>query len=89
VQGDLPLHLLCIPVADDVRKIPAQHHNFSAIGHHHDVPNMGVWVLAVFWEMPFQLAISPFNLIYRVIEDIGKKVGCILNPEASCRRTMD
>jgi hypothetical protein len=50
---------------------------------------MGVWVLATFWEMPFQLAISPFNLIYRVMEYIGKKVGCILYPEASCRRTMD
>jgi hypothetical protein len=37
----------------------------------------------------FQLAISPFNWINKVIEDVGEMVGGMLNAEASCSRTVE
>jgi hypothetical protein len=33
----------------------------------------GVWILAAFWGMLFQLAVSPFNWIDKVMEEVGKK----------------
>jgi hypothetical protein len=34
----------------------------------------GVWVLTAFWGMLFQLAISPFNWIDGVMDDVSRKV---------------
>ncbi len=48
-----------------------------------------VWVLAAFWGTLFQLAVSPFSRIYRVMEEVGKKVGRMLNEEASRGKTME
>ncbi len=45
-------------------------------------------MLAVFWEM-FQLTISPFNRIDRMMEDIGKIVGHMLIAETSRNRTVE
>jgi hypothetical protein len=42
-----------------------------------------VWVFEAFWVTLFQLVVSPFNLIDKVMEDVGKKVGRMLNAEAS------
>jgi hypothetical protein len=43
----------------------------------------GVWILAAFWGTLFQLAVSPFNWIDMVMEEVGEKVGRMLNEEAS------
>jgi hypothetical protein len=40
-----------------------------------------LWVLTAFWGTLFQLAISPFNWIDKVMEDVGKKVGKMLDEE--------
>ncbi len=40
-----------------------------------------MWVLTAFWGTLFQLAISPFNWIDKVMEDVGKKVGKMLDEE--------
>jgi hypothetical protein len=48
----------------------------------------GVWKLASFWGTLFQLAISPINWIDRVTEDVGDKVGWMLNAEALRNRTV-
>jgi hypothetical protein len=42
----------------------------------------GVWVLTAFWGTLCQLVVSPFNLIDKVMEDVGKKVGKMLDEEA-------
>ncbi len=42
-----------------------------------------MWILAKFWGMLFQLAVSPFNWIDRIMEGVGEKVGRMLNKEAS------
>jgi hypothetical protein len=42
-----------------------------------------VWVLTVFWGTLFQLAVSPFNWIDRVMEDAGRRVGVMLDSEAA------
>ncbi len=34
-----------------------------------------VWVLTPFWGTLFQLAVLPFKWIYKVMEDVGQKVG--------------
>jgi hypothetical protein len=47
-----------------------------------------VSVLAAFWGALFQLAMSPFNWIDQVIEEVGEKVGRMLNEEASRSKTM-
>jgi hypothetical protein len=39
----------------------------------------GVWVLTVFWGTLFQLAVSPFNWTDKVMEDVGKKLGRMLD----------
>jgi hypothetical protein len=49
----------------------------------------GVWILAAFWGTVFQLAVAPFNWTDSVMEDIGEKVGRILNAEASWSRTVE
>jgi hypothetical protein len=49
----------------------------------------GVWVLAAFWGTLFQLAVSPFNWIDRVMEEVGEKVGRMLNEEASRGKVAD
>jgi hypothetical protein len=33
-----------------------------------------VWLLTAFWGTLFQLAVAPFNLIDKVMEDVGRKV---------------
>jgi hypothetical protein len=43
----------------------------------------GVWILATFWGRLFQLAVSPFNWIDKVMEEADKEVGRMLNEEAS------
>ncbi len=42
----------------------------------------GVWVLTAFWGTLFQLAVSPFNWIDGVMQDVGRKVGLMLESEA-------
>jgi hypothetical protein len=43
----------------------------------------GVWVLTAFWGMLFQLAVSPFNWIDGVMEDVARRVGVMLDSEAT------
>ncbi len=43
----------------------------------------GVWVLMAFWGTLFQLAVSPFNWINSVMEDMARQVGVILDNEAT------
>jgi hypothetical protein len=43
----------------------------------------GVWVLTAFWGTLFQLAVSPFNCIDGVMEDVGRRVGVMLDSEAT------
>ncbi len=43
----------------------------------------GIWVLTAFWGTLFQLAVSPFNWIDSAIQDVGRKVGVMLENEAS------
>jgi hypothetical protein len=43
----------------------------------------GVWVLTAFWGTLFQLAVSPFNWIDGVIEDVGRRVGVMLDSEGT------
>ncbi len=42
----------------------------------------GLWVLTAFWGMLFQLAISPFNWIDGVMEDVPRRVGVMLDNKA-------
>jgi hypothetical protein len=42
----------------------------------------GIWVLTAFWGTLFQLAVSPFNWIDTVMQDVGRKVGLMLESEA-------
>jgi hypothetical protein len=42
-----------------------------------------MWVLDMFWGTLFQLAVSAFNWINLVMEEVGEKVGRMLNEEAS------
>jgi hypothetical protein len=44
-----------------------------------------VWILVAFWGSLFQLAVSPFNWIKRVI-GCGEKVSRMLNVEAPSNR---
>ncbi len=41
-----------------------------------------VWVLTAFWGALFQLAVSPFNWIDKIMEEVGRKVGRMLDEEA-------
>jgi hypothetical protein len=43
----------------------------------------GIWVLTAFWGTVFQLAVSPFNWINAAIEDMGRKVGLMMETEAA------
>jgi hypothetical protein len=43
----------------------------------------GVWVLTAFWDTFFQLAVSPFNWIDGVMEDMARRVGMMLDSEAT------
>jgi hypothetical protein len=43
----------------------------------------GVWVLTAFWGMLFQLAVSPFNWIDGVMEDVARQEGMMLDSEAT------
>jgi hypothetical protein len=43
----------------------------------------GDWVLTAFWGTLFHLAVSPFNWIDGVMEDVGKRVGVMLDSEAT------
>jgi hypothetical protein len=42
----------------------------------------GVWMLTLFWGTLFQLAVSPFNRIDSVMEDVARQVGKMLDKEA-------
>ncbi len=46
-----------------------------------------VLVLTAFWGTLIHLVVSPFNWIDKVIEDVGKKVGNMLDKEAGWDRT--
>jgi hypothetical protein len=39
----------------------------------------GLWVLTAFWGMLFQLAVSPFNWIDGVMEDVARRAGVMLD----------
>jgi hypothetical protein len=41
-----------------------------------------VWVLTAFWGTLFQLAVSPFNWIDGVMQDVGRRVGMMLESKA-------
>jgi hypothetical protein len=43
----------------------------------------GIWVLTAFWGTLFQLAVSPFNWIDAAMEDVGMKVGQMMETEAA------
>jgi hypothetical protein len=43
----------------------------------------GIWVLTAFWGNLFQLAVSPFNWIDASMEDVGMKVGRMMETEAT------
>jgi hypothetical protein len=43
----------------------------------------GIWVLTAFWGTLFQLAVSPFNWIDAAMEDVGIKVGQMMETEAA------
>jgi hypothetical protein len=49
----------------------------------------GVWILASFWGMLFQLVVSPFNWIDQVMEEVREKLGKMLNNEALRGRTVE
>jgi hypothetical protein len=42
-----------------------------------------VWVLTAFWGTLFQLAVSPFNWIDGVMEDVARRVKVMLDNEAT------
>ncbi len=42
-----------------------------------------IWVLTAFWGTLFQLAVSPCNWIDAVMEDVGMKVGLMMETEAA------
>ncbi len=42
-----------------------------------------MWVLTAFWGTLFQLAVSPFNWIDGVMEDVARRVGRMLDNEAA------
>jgi hypothetical protein len=42
-----------------------------------------IWVMTAFWGTLFQLAVSPFNWIDAAIEDVGRKVGLMMETEAA------
>jgi hypothetical protein len=48
-----------------------------------------VWVLTAFWGTLFQLAVSPFNWIDGVMQDMGRKVGLMLENEAVRRPVVE
>ncbi len=43
----------------------------------------GIWVMTAFWGTLFQLAVSPFNWIDAAMEDMGRKVGLMMETEAA------
>jgi hypothetical protein len=43
----------------------------------------GIWVLTAFWGILFQLAVSPFNWIDTAMEDVGVRVGQMMETEAA------
>jgi hypothetical protein len=42
-----------------------------------------------FWGTLFQLVVSTFNWINRVMEDVGEKAGRMFNKKASRNRTVE
>jgi hypothetical protein len=42
-----------------------------------------IWVLAAFWGILLVLAISPFNWIDRVVDEVPQKVGRMVSKEAT------
>jgi hypothetical protein len=42
----------------------------------------GMWLLTAFWGTLFQLAVSPFNWIDIVMEDVARRVGKMLDNKA-------
>jgi hypothetical protein len=57
--------------------------------HHHEVS----WIQSVdigsLLGKLFQLAVSPFNWVDGVLEDVGEKVGRMLSAKASRNRTVE
>ncbi len=46
-------------------------------------------MLTAFWGTLFQLAVSSFNWIDKVMEDVGQKIGKMLDKEAGQDRTKE
>ncbi len=42
-----------------------------------------VWVLTAFWGTLFQLAVSPFNWIDGIMENVARRVGVMLDSKAT------
>jgi hypothetical protein len=61
--------------------------NLPQGGDYIEIQGCGVWILAAFWGTLFQLAVSRFYWIDKVMEEMGEKVGRMLNKEASMQRT--
>ncbi len=43
----------------------------------------GIWVLTAFWGTLFQLTISPFSWVDTAMENVGMKVGQMMETEAA------
>jgi hypothetical protein len=44
----------------------------------------GIWVLTALWGTLFQLAISPFSWMDAAMEEVGERVGQMMEAEADC-----
>jgi hypothetical protein len=43
----------------------------------------GIWVLTAFWGTLFELVVSPFNWIDTAMQDVGRRVGLMLESKAT------
>ncbi len=68
--------MLCLPSADGVGGTAADHDFlFLRVAIILRYQGCGVWILASFWGTLFQLAVSSFSWIDRVMENVVDKVG--------------
>ncbi len=64
-------------------RAPTDSDSVSESSHNHAVQRCEVSVLTAFWGTLFQLAVSPFNWIDSVMEDVARRVGRMLDNEAA------
>jgi hypothetical protein len=83
LQGSGPHDLLTLPPADGVGRTSASGDHLLEGGNNREVRGFGVWVLTPFWGTLFQLAVSPFNWIDGIMEDVARRVMVMLNSEAT------